>query len=61
MTITTARQDKEFLDLILGDLFRGFDAVVVLEWVAHNFSPEDVFDETDLNDWAERNNYVKKE
>ena len=58
--MTTARQDREFIDLILGDMIKSFDASIVLEWAAKNFSPEDVFDEIALDDWAKRNNYAKE-
>jgi hypothetical protein len=61
MTMTTARQDKELWDLILEDAFRKFDAVMVVEWVAKTFSPEDVFDHKHLEKWAKENGYAKEE
>lgn len=31
-----------------------------IDFIAHNFSPEDIFSERDLDEWAERNKYVKE-
>jgi len=32
-----------------------------MEWIASNLAPNDVFDESDLRDWAEENGYVQEE
>ncbi len=37
------------------------DVDVVLEWVGENLKPEDVFDEETLAEWAESNDFAKKE
>ena len=31
---------------------------VICEWIANNLSPDDVFSEKALNEWAENNGYV---
>lgn len=45
--MTTARQDKEFVESILGTILE--DSV---EWISSHMSPEDVFSEEDLMYWA---------
>ncbi len=31
-----------------------------IEWIKNNLSPEDVFSEKDLDQWAEENEYTKE-
>jgi len=33
----------------------------VIEHVAQNYDPEDVFPDSELRDWAERNGFVEEE
>ena len=47
---------KGMLELDFGQTF--FDKVV--EWVADNLDPNDVYDEEYLIDWAETNGYIKE-
>lgn len=35
------------------------DADKILAWVKESFLPEEVFDDGELKEWAEENNYVK--
>jgi len=32
----------------------------ILDWIAGQFSPEEVFDESDLENWASQNGFVKE-
>ena len=45
------REVKDILDL---------DLVRLLEIIANEFTPEDVFSEDDLKYWAENNGYIKE-
>ncbi len=33
----------------------------IVDWITVNFDPEDVFDFSTLEKWAEQNDYVKKD
>jgi len=46
---TSAEQDSDFIDeLIPGDLLEQ-----AIDWIAANMNPDDVFSESDLNQWAD--------
>ena len=53
--MTTYKQDRDFAEAVLkqDDLLEK-----TLEWIKENLSPEDVFDEGALAEWAEKNSYV---
>jgi hypothetical protein len=53
--MTTDRQDKEFIANVISRTLLE-DAI---EWIKSNMTPEDVFDSSELSDWAESNGYVK--
>ena len=54
---TTAKQDKDFVDqIIIGSALE-----IAMDWIAGNFSPEDVFSEGALQTWAESNGWVRDE
>lgn len=36
------------------------DDEAIIEYCKDNFSPDEVFPESELEDWAERNGYVKE-
>ncbi len=55
---TTDKQDREFLDDVIGDTFLYDD---VLPWIEDNLKPDQVFDEDVLGAWAEKNGYTKRE
>jgi hypothetical protein len=53
---TTAKQDRQFVDAII-------DTTILesaIDWIANNLRPEDVFDEKDLETWAEESDYIKR-
>ena len=52
---TSARQDSDFAREVFSNILEE-----VVEWVADNLEPEDVYDPDRLEDWAEANGYVKK-
>ncbi|MFC1924280.1 hypothetical protein ACFLXA_02820 [Chloroflexota bacterium] len=54
--MTTATQDKSFLDHIIKSNILE-DAV---DWIGINLSPEDVFSDKDLEDWALDNGFIKE-
>jgi len=69
---TTARDDQEFMKRLFGSVtgndvigalsdLLGSDSSWVLEWVSENFEPEDVYGQTDLEEWAKKNGYVLEE
>jgi hypothetical protein len=39
----------------------GIDSDEVVSWVRDNYAPDDVFQQRDLDAWAEENDYIKKE
>ena len=68
---TTTRQDKDFLDRLFRTISSDYfmrairnvldqDTSWVLDWVTETFNVDEVFDETELNTWAEDNGYIKK-
>jgi len=58
---TTGPEDKSCAEMLISSLDLQIDATLVLEWVAGNFDPEDVFDEDQLSSWAEDNGFEKSE
>jgi hypothetical protein len=55
---TSSQEDKDFGELLKESVdFSGMDASWVLEWVADNFAPEEVFEDSVLEAWAEDNGY----
>ena len=49
-------QQKDFREQVVGDIL--YEAI---EYISARFHPEDVFEEEDLNTWAEEHGYVKEE
>ena len=47
--MSTANQDSAFGGVFLES---------IIEWIAENVDPEDVFEDRQLRDWAENNNFV---
>lgn len=54
---TTYKQDQAFLESMIDSGF----LERALDWISHNMSPEDVFTESALENWADENGYVKEE
>ena len=59
--MTTSRQDNAYRDMILGKLGSSIQLDEAIEWIKSNLNPEDVFDDRDLRQWADENDYVAKE
>jgi hypothetical protein len=55
---TTWKQDEEFWKAMHED--SGLLAKAV-EWIRGNLEPEDVFEERELESWAESNGYEKRD
>lgn len=55
--MTTDRQDKEFISNVISKTLLE-DAI---EWIKSNMTPEDVFEASELSDWATSNGFVKDE
>lgn len=54
---TTLQQDQKFIDEVINipdDLLEKS-----IDWISDNLSPEEVFSEKQLNEWAERNGFVE--
>lgn len=54
---TTLQQDQKFIAEVINipdDLLEKS-----IDWIKDNLSPEEVFSEKQLNDWAERNGFVE--
>lgn len=58
--MTSPQQDREFLRLLLEEIDVS-DASFVIAWVASEFMPEEIYDQTQLEYWAETNGYVLEE
>jgi hypothetical protein len=46
---TTSKQDKDFVDEVIGSSL----LEKAIEWIRENMEPEDVFDAKVLQEWAE--------
>ena len=52
---TTGRKGRDFVDSVIpGNLLEE-----AISWIQANMSPEDVFTDAQLTDWAESNEFVK--
>lgn len=60
MMRTTSREDGEFESLIKERIDLG-DASWVLDWIAENFEPEDVYSRDNLANWAIENGFIEEE
>jgi hypothetical protein len=56
---TSARQDREFIDMALEFLRNDGLLEKAIAWIAGNMNPEDVFPVRDLETWADDNGYVQ--
>lgn len=57
--MTTPRQCEIFLHEMLGDQDDLLDRAI--EWIKYSLNPEDVFDQDDLERWAESEGYKKSD
>jgi hypothetical protein len=58
-TILTYRQKDEFRDYFVSEVM-GLNALEEsISWIQKNLYPEDVFEESQLSQWAEEKDYVK--
>ena len=48
----TLQQEREFMEVVSPSLDE------IISWIKRNLTPEDVFDEEDLIEWAEENGYL---
>jgi len=55
---TTGEQDREFIKMLGENI--SVDASYVLDWVADNFAPEEIFDEETLRQWALDSGFVEE-
>lgn len=55
---TTSTQGMDFADHLIKPSSLLDDA---LDWIRDNLSPERVFDESELEDWAKRNGFKRDE
>ena len=46
---TTSRQDQSFLNDVIGTGILG----MAIDWIANNLSPDEVFSEKQLTEWAQ--------
>ena len=53
--ITSASQDRAFIDHVIGST--ALESAI--EWISSNLSPDEVFKESDLEEWAESNGWTK--
>lgn len=61
---TTHEQDKDLSELVFDKVIENLkipllNAEFVVEWVAKNLSPGDVFPYGDLEDWALANGFIE--
>lgn len=62
--MTTGSQDRNFAEMMQGEVeevkVSGSALDSAIDWIKSNLNPDDVFDESDLEAWAEANGYVKE-
>jgi len=58
---TSYSEDRDMADTLAKYIVIDVDAGRILNYVAVNFNPEDVFDPDVLRDWALANDFVEKE
>ncbi len=62
--MTSMKQDSDFGKEMSANIDRvlmsdsALDAAI--NWIASNLNPDDVFDKSDLETWAENNGYIKE-
>ena len=54
---TTRAHDLDVTKRILENV--EFDAADILDWVRENFAPDEVFEDDELEEWAENADYVR--
>jgi hypothetical protein len=59
--ISEKKREAFVEDEILEPMREMISLTNVLVWIKDNLSPEDVFDDVDLETWAEENGFVKEE
>ena len=59
--MTSSRQDNAYREMVLGEIASSIQLDEVIGWIKSNLNPEDVFDEKDLRQWADENDFVAKE
>jgi hypothetical protein len=55
----SAKNDREFKEEIADQLPADL-LDTAINWITRNLSPDEVFDEKQLDDWADDNGYVKE-
>lgn len=63
--MSTSKQDRDFSSIMMGEIntqitLDGSALDTAIDFIASNFSPEDVFSTKDLENWAESNGYTKE-
>ncbi len=58
---TTPQQDRSFLELLVKEDINDVPLSFVVEWVASEFEPQEVFSEAELSYWAETHGYILEE
>ena len=61
MKYTSSNQDRSFRSLLIDQLNLDQQYDWILEWIAEEFNPDDIFDNERLNEWAIENGYIKEE
>jgi hypothetical protein len=57
--MTTARQDREFNEMLMEHLRQDSALEKCIAWIAENMNPQLVFSQCDLETWAQDNGYIK--
>lgn len=56
--MSTTTQDRDFKKAIVMDNLPDSMLDEAIQWIASNFTPEDIFDKKQLERWAEGEGYV---
>ncbi len=56
-------QQTEFMERVIYENFNNADSFFnnAINWITETYNPEDIFSVESLEEWAEQNDYVKKE
>lgn len=55
--MATVSENRDFVSMVIGDSL--LDEAI--DYIQSNLDPEDVFESSDLEYWAERNDYKKED
>lgn len=56
--MTTKSQDEGLQEVLFSNILKSHDMQFLLDYIQDNFTPEQVFTEKQLNQWAYENDFI---